>query len=422
MPVGTNGNKRDIKLIKETQFTEQPPVWSNRRIWALAVGQTLSWAGLFYIFPALLTRWESDFGWGREILTFAFSGALIVAAVAGVLAGRIIDQGKSRLLLSGSAVFGAVLLASLPQVSSLLQFYLIWLGIGVAMAGCLYEPCFAYLTRRYQEEAKRPIVMITLVAGFAGTICFPVANAISNAIHWQASVWLFAASICFVAAPLLWYGSSEKTPDKTIRSPSTAKPALAAIISLVLRRPRFWALAIQLGSVAINHGMIISHILPLIESRGVQSGHAIIAASFIGVAQIVGRLAVLPLEKRTSLVVICGIALVGLSAASGSLALAGYSIVFLGTFVLLQGASIGVESITKPLITAQMLGRENFGTISALVSILFVWGFALAPALGGIIWASYGYDVFFKITMALGLVALIGLIIASRDQRRTEPS
>jgi len=32
---------------------------------------------------------------------------------------------------------------------------------------------------------------------------------------------------------------------------------------------------------------------------------------------------------------------------SGSLALVGYSIVFLGTFVLLQGASVGIESITN---------------------------------------------------------------------------
>jgi len=388
----------------------------------LAVGQTLAWAGLFYIFPALLVRWEGAFDWNRENLTFAFSGALMVAAIAGVLAGRIIDRGKSRLLLSGSAVLGAALLASLPQVTTPTQFCLVWLGLGMAMAGCLYEPCFAYLTRRYQEQAKQPIVMITLVAGFAGTICFPIANAISDAIHWQASVWLFAATTGFVAAPLLWLGSSERIPDTTIASPSAQKPAFATILSPVLRKPRFWALAILFGSVSINHGMIVSHILPLIESRGVSSHHAIIAASFIGVAQIVGRLAVLPLERRTSLAMICGMALVGLSAASGSLALAGYSIFFLATFVLLQGASVGIESITKPLITAQMLGRENFGTVSAFVSILFVWGFALAPALGGIIWASYGYDALFKVTITLGLVALISLLIASRDQPARQPS
>ena len=397
-------------------MNRKPAVWKDPKIWALAIGQTLSWASLFYIFPALLVRWEGAFDWNRDNLTFAFSGALFVASIAGVLAGRIIDRGKSHLLLSGSAVLGAILLAVLPYISTLLQFYLIWLGMGLAMAGCLYEPCFAYLTRRYQKEAKRPIVMITLVAGFAGTICFPITNTISDAIHWQASVWLFAASTGFIAAPLLWYGSSDNAAAEPHRPPSAVRPGFRAVMSPVLRRPSFWALATLFASVSINHGMIISHILPLIESRGVSSHHAIIAASFIGVAQIVGRLAVLPLERRTSLVIICAIALVGLSAASGSLALAGYSIVFLGTFVLLQGASVGIESITKPLITAQMLGRDNFGTVSAFVSILFVWGFALAPALGGIIWASYGYDALFKVTISLGLIALISLLIASRDQ------
>ena len=68
-----------------------------------------------------------------------------------------------------------------------------------------------------------------------------------------------------------------------------------------------------------------------------------------------------------------------------------------------------------------MLGRDNFGTVSAFVSILFVWGFALAPALGGIIWASYGYDALFKVTISLGLIALISLLIASRDHPHNQP-
>jgi MFS family permease len=397
-------------------MNRKPAVWKNPKLWALGIGQTLCWASLFYIFPALLVRWEGAFDWNRENLTFAFSGALFVASLAGVLAGRIIDQGKSHLLLSGSAVLGAILLAGLPYISTLLQFYLIWLGMGLAMAGCLYEPCFAYLTRRYQKEAKRPIVMITLMAGFAGTICFPIANAITDLIHWQASVWLFAASTGFIAAPLLWYGSSDNATAEPQRSPSAVRPGFRAVMSPVLKRPGFWALATLFASVSINHGMIISHSLPLIESRGVQPHHAIAAASFIGVAQIIGRLVVLPLEKHTSLVSICAMAVVSLSVASGSLALAGYSIVFLGIFILLQGASVGIESITKPLITAQMLGRDNFGTVSAFVSIFFVWGFALAPALGGIIWASYGYDALFIVTISLGLIGLISLLIASRTQ------
>ena len=72
-------------------MNRKPAVWKDPKIWALAIGQTLSWASLFYIFPALLVRWEGAFDWNRENLTFAFSGALFVASIAGVLAGRIID-------------------------------------------------------------------------------------------------------------------------------------------------------------------------------------------------------------------------------------------------------------------------------------------------------------------------------------------
>ncbi len=124
---------------------ENPLVWKSPKIWSLAIGQVLVWAGLFYLFPALLTRWETHFGWSRGLLTFGFSGALITAAVAGLAAGRIIDRDHGRTLMAGSALAGGILLAALPLVSTIWQFYLIWLALGVAMAGCLYEPCFAYL-------------------------------------------------------------------------------------------------------------------------------------------------------------------------------------------------------------------------------------------------------------------------------------
>ena len=402
-----------------TQLTNNSGVWKNPKIWSLAIGQVLVWAGLFYLFPALLTHWEAHFGWSRDLLTFGFSGALITAAVAGLAAGRIIDRGHGRILMAGSALAGGALLAGLPQVSAIWQFYLIWLALGVAMAGCLYEPCFAYLTRLYQAQAKRPIVMVTLVAGFAGTICFPVSSAMTNALNWQASIWLFAALNCFVAAPLLWFGAGGEnvtTPGQIKPAPS---PTFAMTIRPLLRQPTFWALAITFGSLSINHGMIISHILPLLESRGVLPAQAVIAASLIGVAQVLGRLSLLPLEQHISMIVVCGLSLVGLSLASVGLAFAGISVIFLGAFVLLQGSAIGVASIAKPIVTAEVLGRTNFGTISAMVSILYVWGFALAPGLAGFIWMSSGYDVLLKSTFALALLGIISLFAASRYQNKS---
>ena len=146
----------------------------DRAIIFLAIGQTLVWAGLFYIFPALLLRWENDFGWSKTELTAAIMFAVLLSAFFSPLSGKIIDRGRGAELMTGCAVFGGICLAILSMVEQAWQFYAVWLCIGVAMAGCLYEPCLALVTRNRGEKAKSSIIFITLVAGFASTISFPV--------------------------------------------------------------------------------------------------------------------------------------------------------------------------------------------------------------------------------------------------------
>ena len=54
----------------------------QRTIWFLAIAETLVWAGMYYIFPALLPRWEADLGWSKAQLSAAFTTALVVSAIA----------------------------------------------------------------------------------------------------------------------------------------------------------------------------------------------------------------------------------------------------------------------------------------------------------------------------------------------------
>ena len=71
-------------------------------------------------------------------------------------------------VVAGSAAAGAVLLLVLTQVTQLWQCYAVWTAIGLVMAGCLYEPCFALLTRTMGLRARRAITAVSLVAGLAG--------------------------------------------------------------------------------------------------------------------------------------------------------------------------------------------------------------------------------------------------------------
>ena len=141
----------------------------KRIVWPLAVAQTLLWAGFYYLFPALLGAWEQDLGWSKAELAGALTSSMLLAAVLAPLAGRQIDRGRGRALFAGAALTGAVLLATLSQVTELWQFYAVWIGLGIAMAGALYEPCFAILTRYMGTDARQAITLVTLVARSTAT-------------------------------------------------------------------------------------------------------------------------------------------------------------------------------------------------------------------------------------------------------------
>jgi MFS family permease len=131
----------------------------RRIVWPLAIAQIFVWAAMYYLFPALLLEWEGEIGWSKTELSGAFTMALVVSAALAPVVGRIIDRGFGSRIFTGSAVLGALLLALLSMVTKLWQFYTVWILIGIAMSGGLYEACFAILTRVMGTRAKQAITL-----------------------------------------------------------------------------------------------------------------------------------------------------------------------------------------------------------------------------------------------------------------------
>lgn len=97
-------------------------------VWPFAVAETVVWAIMYYLFPAMLPEWERGLGWSKTGLSGAFTLSLVVSAVLAPVAGRLIDHGLSRFAFVGGAVFGALMLVLLSQVTTLWQFYAVWLA------------------------------------------------------------------------------------------------------------------------------------------------------------------------------------------------------------------------------------------------------------------------------------------------------
>jgi len=387
-------------------------MFKDRAILLLAIGQTLVWAGLYYVFPALLLRWEQDLGWSKAELTGALTLAVLVAALISPITGRIIDTGRGPQLMAGSAIFGGAGMAMLSTVSTLWQFYVVWTVIGLATAGCLYEPCFALVTRARGKDAKRSIIFITLVAGFASTISFPVMHTLSEAMSWRFATAMAGLMVIVLVAPILWFGAKRLEDTRSDRH--LAQPPDPAAHRDFLRRPAFWFLAVGMACLAVVHGMTLHHLLPILNERGLSGEMAVLAASFIGPMQVAGRLAMMASEKYTSH---HGVAIAAFSMLAVSVLLllfSGSSPVFLSGFVILFGGAVGTVSILRPLLARDVLGERNFGAKSGALALPYLIGAASAPYLGSVIWAAVGYNTMLPLLAVLSGVGCVFYVVASR--------
>ena len=384
----------------------------HRIVWPLAIAQIFMWASLYYLFPALLLVWEGDLGWSKTELSGAFTLALVVSAVFSPGVGRIIDRGYGRRILAASAIIGSLLLALLAGVAKLWQFYAVWLLIGMAMSGGLYEACFAVLTRAMGNRAKQAITIVTLVAGFAGTLAFPGTHALVGIFGWRLAVLSFAAALIRIAAPLIWFGCRHleiSDQNQTVIAGHEATEAFN-----VFKRIKFWLLALAYTAIALDHNVLLTHLLPLFDDRGIQRDAAVFAASMIGPMQVAGRLTMVAVGHRVSALGIFIAAYIFMMIAGLLLLGSGKMPVFLAGFVLFQGAGFGVMSIMRPVMTAEIFGRINFGLISGSLATPYLGAAAAAPTIAALIYWVGGYDWVILFAIGASGLGLVSLLAAAR--------
>ena len=386
-------------------------------VWPLAIAETIVWAAMYYAFPALLPTWERDLGWSKTELSIAFTLSLLVSASLVPVAGRLIDRGHARTIFTGGAALGAVLLALLSTVTELWQFFCIWIGLGVAMSSTLYEACFAVLVRSTGERARRAITIVSIVAGLAGTVAFPSAHLLVGAFGWRGTVLVFAAVVGVVAVPLIWSACRRAEAHATAHAPAPSASAAQALS--VAGTPAFWLLAIAIFLAALDHGMLISHVLPILGDRGIDAGLAVIAASFIGPMQVAGRLMLMASDRLATTRAASTVCFAMMAIAGVCLLNAGATPALVIGFVVLQGAGIGVASVMRPVITAELLGRRNFGVVSGLIGLMHMSGYALGPSVSALVWASGGYDRVITLAIAAAAVAIAALLGAWRAGERS---
>src|SRR5687768_3747563 len=160
----------------------------------LGSAQTLAWGSTYYLPAILAAPMARDLGVSSGLVFGAFSAALVVEAMLGPLAGRRIDRFGGRDVLAVSSLVFAAGLAMLGAAQGARMLFAGWLVIGVGMTMGLYDAAFSTLAGIYGPKARGPITGITLLAGFASTICWPISAWLEAEVGWRLACFFWAVA------------------------------------------------------------------------------------------------------------------------------------------------------------------------------------------------------------------------------------
>ena len=159
----------------------------------LGITQTITWGIVYYGFSSFLPAQEAELGWSRGEMSGALSVAMLLSGLAAAPVGHWLDHHGPRLSMTLGTVAAVALLVVLSQVTSLGQFYVIWALLGLVMATVLYEPAFVVITAWFERQRTRAMMIVTLMAGLASTIFFPVAAWLIELMGWRPAMLALAA-------------------------------------------------------------------------------------------------------------------------------------------------------------------------------------------------------------------------------------
>ncbi len=255
-----------------------------------------------------------------------------------------------------------------------------WLILGVGMAMGLYDAAFAALAGIYGRAARGPITGITLIAGFASTIGWPITAALDAAYGWRVACLVWAGVHLLVCLPLNLFLLPRPIRQETPAAGPAAEAAPADDRSM---RKTMWLLALMFSLAWFVTGAMATHLPRLLQEAGASTTAAIAAAALVGPAQVAARLAEFglfrnfhPLYSARLSVTLHPI---------GAAILVGMGAPAVPFFAFLHGAGNGLLTIARGTLPLALFGSTAYGLRSGLIGAPARLTQAAAPFLFGLV-------------------------------------
>jgi MFS family permease len=369
---------------------------------------------VFYGFALFMVPLEQALGMSRAESSLGFSLMLLAEGVLAFPVGRWIDRGHERAVMTGGSLLVGLAFFLHSRIHTPTEFYAVWTLLGVGLAGTLYPPAFAVLTRRFPNHFRRAIITLTFLGGLASTVFMPLVAWLIDAFGWRDALCVLGAIHVLVCVPVHWVLLRNAPQRAVLASAHTDSDTLAGY----LRQPTFWQLAVFVVLLMGVTSALPAHMVSLLREAGMDASWAIAVPASIGVLQVIGRLGLYLTEHRVNVhaanrwvtvLIPLGFLMLLISAGHGM-----WGVVF----VVFYGLGNGMLTIVKGTVMAQYVSREHMGRLNGLLGLPMAVARAAAPWLMGLLWsAETGYTAGLWLMLAASVVGVAALWSAQKNHR-----
>lgn len=346
----------------------------QRRL-ALTLGftQLLAWGTTYYVPATMVGHVAAELDASRTVLLGAFSWAVLIAGFCAPAIGRFIDRSGGKPVMIAGQVVTAVGLVLLSFAWSVASWYGAWTVLGVGMALALYDTAFSTIGRLLGAESRPAITGVTFIAGFGGTLGFPMGTWLAAHWGWRWAVLLYAAVAIGVILPMML-----ALIPRAVAAAPPARHGTAGAVAMDARSRRLFLLLATFFTLRASIGAVVTlHLLLLLTGLGLSTEQAVLCAMAIGPSQVASRVVEFWLARWLTPM---------MSAWFGAVMLpVGVALLIGGApalvFAIFYGVSNGILTITRGVLPMYVYGPSGYATLMGRMALPSQVAQALMPTL-----------------------------------------
>ena len=395
-------------------------------VWMLGASQLIGYGTMYYAFAILAPHVAGDVGWPTVWVFGSLTLGLFGSGLISTYAGRLVDRhGAARVMAFGSvgaflSLLGMALAPNGPAFAAAV------VALGLVSPFVQYNAAFTHLAEIAGHDARRRIVHLTLIAGFASTLFWPLTTQLLHFLSWRGIYVLYAALNLLICLPLHLALRRSTRPHAEVIVEETALPETAVVVPAHsgdtplpphLRRRGLILVTFGFAVGGFMYSAVLAQMVPLLTAVGIGTTAVGIAALF-GPAQVLVRVVNMLGGAHHHPIATTLAACALLVSAVLLLAAAAPATIGAIAFVVLFGFGSGLTSIVRGTLPLALFGRRNYGATLGRIASAQLIAASAAPFALSLLIDTGGTTLALLVLAATGLVGLAAFIAVTAMLRR----